>query len=176
MKRTSLLLLVLLLLVACGRAEPEPVTSVPTTTEIKTTTEEKITTITIGKNWDSTPSFDDALQTKYANWREGYIAVIQARWKDYLRQDPRSPEIVFRLEDFNRDGTPELLLKLYIIADFIHAEHLFTFEGGKVCPTDMSLPDELDYTDDLWGSTDSDEGISTEAFNRAADALERMRG
>jgi len=131
----------------------------------------------VSKNWDDTPAFDNALQTKYANWRAGYLAVLQARWKDYMRQDPRSPEIVFRLGDFNRDATPEMLVKLYIIADFIHAEYLFTFENGRVCLSDMPLPDDLDYTDNLWGSTDtSDEGISAAAFDRAADAFERMRG
>jgi len=161
-----------LLLASCGQAVAPETIAVPTTTEAPTITEPETTAII---ELDA-PSFETALQEKYANWREGYMAVLRARWHEYMRLDPRSPEIVFCLTDYDRDGTPELLIKLYVISDFIHAEHLFTFEDGNVCPLDLSQYPEPQCTEDLWGSTDSDDGISAENFNRVADAFEQIRG
>jgi len=142
MKRFCLALLILLLLSACGRAEPVPVTTIPTTIRTEPTTEqESVSVIEL-----DAPPFEDALQANFANWRESYLAVLRARWHDHLRQQPDTPGISYYLVDFNKDGVPEMLVWVYVCSDCFADLHLFTFANGKVRSFDrpqfIGLPNE----------------------------------
>jgi len=132
MKRTIALFacLALLALGGCGEGvaaieETTADTAVVTTTAAETTT--------ASEPDDGAPSFEAALQGEYAGWREGYLAVLQARWKEHLQRSAENGylRISYRLADYNRDGTPELLVWLWVHSDIISDMHLLTYANGR---------------------------------------------